>query len=133
MGYPRIGEKVYNYLKEHAQQRFTPKEIAKATGASPSGVLHAAVQMFERGKAIKVTKIHAHRHEISYTRPPHNKRHDDAPAIQVQVKVPVPDVSEVTLTIPALGGPVQMTLAAARKLYDELHNIFGGKHGESQG
>jgi hypothetical protein len=130
MGYPRIAAKVYAFLKANPQKEFTALEIAKATESSDGGVRNACRLMKKKGKAIKESVLSAHNIVYSYTRAPHNsspKRNATAVDGAVQVTAaaaPAATVKEVTLTIPVLGGQVQMTLQEARKLHADLDALF---------
>lgn len=133
VGHKHIASSVYNHLKQHPQEQFTAQQIATAIGASDGGVRTACRNMKSAGKAIKETRISAHRTTYCYTRPAHNK----SPAAPGNGTVTVDNtqqhgagaggngaIHEVTLTIPVLGGQVSMTLAAARKLHEDLNQLF---------
>lgn len=123
MGHPHISKQVYDHLKAHPQVQFTAQQIAKATGASAGGVRTTVRNMIKEGKPLREIEISAHKHVYLYTR--------SAPAAHKPVAEA--SVSEVTLMIPSAGGPVQVSLSAARKLYNDLRVLFGGEDAEKKG
>ena len=103
---------VQNYIKNHPGKDISAKAIAKATGASSSGVVGILRRLIKAKEPILEGKKGKN---LTFRYQPVNGEAGIVPAIP----------GEMTLSFPmANGHAVHLTLEQARKLYDQLKALF---------
>jgi hypothetical protein len=114
MGRAETALNVMKYVKQHPGKSLSTKTIAKATGASSSGVLAIMHRMVE-SKIEPVIESKKGKTFVFRYEPQGGGAVAEAPTMP----------GELTLSFPTTNGhAVSLTLEQARKLYDQLKDLF---------